>query len=60
MTDNIECVRCGKEFDSMTARTMHVIRKRCPEINSEGDVESIDTAHAFHEFTEAVTDESEQ
>lgn len=53
-----QCVRCGEEFDSMTARTMHVIRQRCPEIDSEEDVESADTAHAFEEMIQSLESET--
>ena len=49
MIDNFECVRCGEVFETATGRTMHVIRARCPEIDSDGDVESADTAHALDE-----------
>ena len=56
MTETIECVRCGKEFESMTARTMHTIRKRCPEINSDEDVESADMAHGIDEAISMVDD----
>lgn len=32
-----ECHLCGELFESMTARTMHVERERCPQVNSEED-----------------------
>lgn len=33
---------------------MHVIRKRCPEIESDADVEAVDTAHAFDELLKQI------
>lgn len=56
-TDDIECVRCGETFGTNTERTMHVIRQRCPEINSEEDAESADTVHIMSELRELIDDE---
>lgn len=49
MSQPIECVRCGEAFDSLTARTMHVIRRRCPEIDTEADADAADNVHAIEE-----------
>lgn len=55
--DEIKCVRCGETFDSRTARTMHTIRKRCPEIETEADLEAADYLHGLSDVVDAVTDE---
>lgn len=54
MTDEIQCIRCGEEFDSYTQRTMHIIRKRCPEVETEEDVDSADTIHGMEEIVQSV------
>lgn len=50
ITRPVECARCGEEFETCTERTMHVIRKRCPEIETEEDVDVVDTLHSAEEI----------
>lgn len=45
----IACRRCDEEFGTVNARTMHVVRQRCPEIDSETGVQSTEQVHALEE-----------
>ena len=48
--NEIECSQCGRVFEGLTERTMHVIRKRCPEIESDDDVDRADSLHTLDEI----------
>lgn len=52
----IRCVRCGRTIETLTAHTMHVTRRRCSIIDTEGDAESADYAHAFGELARVDAD----
>lgn len=54
---SLECVRCGKTFDTASERTMHVIRQRCSEIESGVEADAVDDIHALQEALGVVGDE---
>lgn len=49
-----ECSACGREFETQSARLMHVERQRCPEIDDQEDVVAADLRHAEEEMVAAL------
>lgn len=49
ITGPIECARCGEEFESVSQRIMHVERKRCPDVDTQADVDALDSVHAMED-----------
>ena len=45
-----ECKACGDVFHSESERTTHVVRKRCPEVETEDDLESNTSPQALHSY----------
>lgn len=50
-----ECHKCGEEFETKGSKIMHFQRKKCPEIETDGDVGA---AHLIDILEEIAEDES--